>query len=504
MSELLTTQIAWGRVDRVESILSLLVRSNEANYFSEAMVDDVLYHAISQAASRGNLGAIRKICRITGTAGYDLSIAKQHAAIRLLLFQNENPNCVEALRELGFNEGFSQVFDLIKSGVTRQVFERGRSTQSTFTVLQRNFFFAALSGNLEEVKRILDVEQTNLYYLYNVLDVQMCSENIAWPYCSSDEPLCSPPLCAAAARGHWKVVKAILTKCSLFPGDCYVDIEFFCRDVVTIAAQRNDLSIFSETFAELDNAIWLDLFVSVLFREAQPEFMEKMMLLRSLRQQPNPVMDFHPTSLHDLICTFRREVQSHAHSCHLKYLLLEMFAKTYASVKVLAPFLLDLILETKRVSVIKQVLLFNPRFFMDDAFIDLEDYKFDRCCESLWRRGVRLLVEAGVKASSPVPAEHTELFSLSLQDRCLITVRCCLKLPVRESVQKLPLPPTLKRRLLYRFWFSADTQMKCICETYPSFRCCLSGHSSMVYMHVSQSLEGSFFFKVSACFGSRN
>ena len=127
--------------------------------------------------------------------------------------------------------------------------------------------------------------------------------------------------------------------------------------------------------------------------------------------------------------------------------------KTYESFKFLAPSLLDLLLETKRVSVVKQVLLFKPRFFMDDAFLDLEDYKFHRCSKSLslWRRGVRLLVEAGVRVNSPVPAELTELFSLSLQDRCLITVRGRLKLPVHESVQKLPLPPTLKRRLLYRF-----------------------------------------------------
>ena len=143
-----------------------------------------------------------------------------------------------------------------------------------------------------------------------------------------------------------------------------------------------------------------------------------------------------------LLCTFRQEVQSHARSCNLNYLLQEMFAKIYASVKVLAPFLLYLLLKTKRVSVVEQVLLFKPRFFMDDAFLDLQDYQFDRCSESLWTRGVRLLVEAGVKASSPIPAEHTELFSLSLQDRCLITVRGCLKLPVRESEQKLPLPPT--------------------------------------------------------------
>ena len=118
------------------------MRFHEANSVSQALVDDVFYHAMSQAASRGNLGAIRMNCRIA--AGYGFSIAKQHAAIKMLIFQNESPSCVEALRELGFDEGFNQVFDLVKLGCAQQVFGRGRSTHPTFTVLQRNFFFAAL------------------------------------------------------------------------------------------------------------------------------------------------------------------------------------------------------------------------------------------------------------------------------------------------------------------------------------------------------------------------
>ena len=114
-----------------------------------------------QAASRGSRGAIQVICRIT--AGYDFSIAKQQAAIRILFYQNKSPSCVEALRELGFDEGFSQVFDLISNGVARQVFGRYRSTPQNLPVLQWGFFFAALSGDLEEVKRILDDQQTDLY-----------------------------------------------------------------------------------------------------------------------------------------------------------------------------------------------------------------------------------------------------------------------------------------------------------------------------------------------------
>ena len=460
--ELLTTQIASGRVDRVERILLLLMRFPKANSVSQTLLDEFIYHALSQAASRGNIGAIRMICRIT--AGYGFSFAKEQAAIRMLIFQDENPSCVEALQQLGFEEGFNQAFDLVKKARAHPLHLCGRcrSIPQTFTVLQRNFFFAALRGDLEEVKRILNDPQTDLQ---NVLDVHAC-DSAVW---FSNLWLCSSPLCAAAARSQWKVVKTILEEAEsmatasgsshrngprgALPWIFWITkySTFFYRVVVIIAAQRNDFSIFSEMFAELENAISDVSFLSDLFREAQPEFMEKVMSLCKLRLQHNRAMDVDGTFLQELKYIFSEEIRTHACPRHLDYLMQEIFAQTFVSVKVLAPFLLDLLLATKRVSVVKRVLLFKPRFFMDDGFLDLEDYKFYRCSESLWARGARLLVEAGVKASSPVPAEHTELFSLSLQSRCLITVRGCLKLPVRESVQKLPLFPSLKRRLLYRF-----------------------------------------------------
>ena len=458
---LMTTQIASGRVDRVESILLLIIRFHEAKCVSQVLVDDVFYHAMSQAASRGNLGAIRMICRIT--AGYDLSIAKQHAAVRILLFQNENPSCVEALRELGFDEGFSQVFDLIKNGAARQVFGAYKTIPSqSFTNLQWNFFFAALSGNLEEVKRILDDPQTDLS---KFLDVDVCDGN---KLCTSFLRVSSTPLCAAAARGHWKVVKAILAKLTeaermdrtssllsrrgtLHAHFSLLSIPYLYESVVIIAAQRNDFSIFSEKFADLENAISDVSFVSALFRKAQPEFVEKVRLLCNFRPQEHPDVGESRIYWKCKMGVFILEIRCHPGPRLVDFFMQEIFDQKIVSVKVLAPLLLDLLLATKRVSVVKRVLLFKPSFFIDDAYLELEDYKFYRCSENLWTTGVRLLVEAGVKASSPVAAEYTELFSLSLQDRCLITVRGCLKLPVRESLQKLPLPPTLKRRLLYRF-----------------------------------------------------
>ena len=63
---LLTTQIASGRVDWVESILLLVMRFHQEESSCQALVDDVIYHAMSHAASRGTSVQFGKlICRIT-------------------------------------------------------------------------------------------------------------------------------------------------------------------------------------------------------------------------------------------------------------------------------------------------------------------------------------------------------------------------------------------------------------------------------------------------------
>ena len=294
--------------------------------------------------------------------------------------------------------------------------------------------------------------------------------------------LCGIPLNESLSRGHLPAYLPLLK------------IHYLYRSVVIIAAQRNDISIFSEMFADLENTISDVFFVSGLFREARLEFMEELRQLRNIRPQKHRDMGANRRYLQCLMDVLLHEIRCHPRPCHVDFLLQEMFEQNFLSVKVLAPFLFHLLLATKRVSVVKRVLLFEPSFFIDGAYLDLEDYKFDRCSESLWRRGVRLLVEAGVKASSPVPAEHTELFSLSLQDRCLITVRGCLILPVRESVQRLPLPPTLKRRLLYQFWSSVDTRMNYVCETFPSLRCFFLATPSLVIHARSTICGGQFSF----------
>ena len=74
-----------------------------------------------------------------------------------------------------------------------------------------------------------------------------------------------------------------------------------------------------------------------------------------------------------------------------------------------------------------------------------------------WLAGARILVEAGVKCYSGMPAEHAGILTLSLEDRCRIAVRCSLKSPLSESALKLPLPAKVKRRLLYQHGREKDS-----------------------------------------------
>ena len=68
-----------------------------------------------------------------------------------------------------------------------------------------------------------------------------------------------------------------------------------------------------------------------------------------------------------------------------------------------------------------------------------------------WPTGARLLVEAGAKCKDSVPPEHAGILTISLEDRCRIFVRQCVRSPLLENVEKLPLPPVVKRHLLYQW-----------------------------------------------------
>ena len=110
------------------------------------------------------------------------------------------------------------------------------------------------------------------------------------------------------------------------------------------------------------------------------------------------------------------------------------------------PWLMRAVLRSRCASILRCVLVRYPEAAVCNAECDpavvIESYD--------WPAGARLLVEAGVQCKGSVPAERAGILTLSLEDKCRIVARRCIKSPLSENVKKLPLPENAKRRFLYQ------------------------------------------------------
>ena len=111
------------------------------------------------------------------------------------------------------------------------------------------------------------------------------------------------------------------------------------------------------------------------------------------------------------------------------------------------PDFMEAVLRSRSASILRCVLIRYPETAIGNAECDpavvIKKYH--------WPTGARLLVEAGVKCKDGVPPEHAGILTLSLEDRCRIVARLCIKSPRSENVKKLPLPGKAKIRLLYEW-----------------------------------------------------
>ena len=111
------------------------------------------------------------------------------------------------------------------------------------------------------------------------------------------------------------------------------------------------------------------------------------------------------------------------------------------------PWLMQAVFRSRCASILRCVLVRYPEAAIRNAQCDpavvIRNYH--------WPAGARLLVEAGVKCKGTVPAELAGILTLSLEDKCRIVARHCIKNPLSENVKKLPLPENVKRRFLYQW-----------------------------------------------------
>ena len=110
------------------------------------------------------------------------------------------------------------------------------------------------------------------------------------------------------------------------------------------------------------------------------------------------------------------------------------------------PWFLMEVLQSKSTSILRIVLLRYPEAFIQDLRSD----PVQILCDHHWTVGARLLVEAGAVTKGNVPQEYSELFKLSLEDRCRIEARRNIKRPLVQNVHRLPLPRRVKCRIIYR------------------------------------------------------
>ena len=106
----------------------------------------------------------------------------------------------------------------------------------------------------------------------------------------------------------------------------------------------------------------------------------------------------------------------------------------------------ETVLQARSLSILRKILTCEPLALIHkgecNPLVVLIKYR--------WPVGAQRLLEAGAKVNGPIPAEHTDILTLSLEQTCLKVVRSVLFLPLTESVKKLPLPPPAKSKFLYR------------------------------------------------------
>ena len=350
---------------------------------------------------------------------------KQEAVTTALLYhQNEY---VDTVRELVGEPLFSRAAVKVKEGFL--------TWHSKVDELCSPLFWASLRGDMPEVERLLAQGERPDEY-------------------TSARPANLTPARAAAERGHTAIAVALLAALGDHPPEQgHPSIRAVNhRDVVEILAvsrQRNNIAMAVAVISALDIPSYLKyrsyehepILSASECAMGTPEFFKAVLSTMSSRLHKAGQKICLGWLINALRTAFLvRDRQ------YVQILLDELDKdKTGIFSTRSLPFEMRDVLQSGSASVLRMVLVRYPEASINDEQCDpvtvLQAYR--------WPAGARLLLEAGAEVKRAVPSQHAKLLALSLEDRCRIAARRCIRLPLSQSVEQLPLPSRVKRHFLY-------------------------------------------------------
>ena len=431
-------QLSKKRLDRVEKLVKILVdfhRTTETDFIRDFLRKLPLlafeYLPIGQCAQ-----AMRMFFDPCGELLADpdhyFGIARL-ALIQALFYKDEGS--VNALRELRGNSFVEEI---------ASAFERERSRNELCSLL----FWASVRGDIVEVERLLALNITRTCKHFD--------ESCCWIGKNKIE--------ASAQHGHIEVVEALFRdlerrkRNNLDGLDVETKIQHERMNVFFIACRRGSLTMAMRMLsacAVLKGYGMLAVGPWSLFQgesvlnalRVTPEFLKGLLsALRKILHKAGRQMDRN--CLNAMMIKGAIELRQRR---HVEILLDEVDKDASQYGRHFAPQVckrppMSTVLKAKSTRVLRMMLERYPEALDSPICDPLRVMRYYN-----WPAGARLLLEAGAEVESIVPPVYINLMSLSLEDRCRIAARRCIKPPLSQNLERLPLPEKLRRRFLYRY-----------------------------------------------------
>ena len=404
-------QFSKNRLDRVDKVLSILgdrIYRRKPSFF---WINLLKTAAFDYMPAKGCSDSLRWIFRHFG----ETISKRQIKSVVLLVVFHRDTDSLQLLRQTFGSAFIEKTIDDLRNG------DR---------VLSSRLLWASEHGDMADFEGFLTpiLERKALSSEDNRRLLQRCVDVIE----------------KIAGLGRVNLVEALLAELQSKDRNAVVDMNSVREKLLHVACRKDDFSLASSMLSAMCSSRnqrgMPPLFTPILNDDTlcTATFLEKLLTwLRARLAKDGEEMSPHWLKM--MVC----QAIELRRLPNLKVLLNEMD-------RIGNPFGLQLflpeVLYQKSTAILRMVLLRYPEASIQDLRLD----PVQLLREHRWPMGARLLVEAGATARENVPSDHAELFELSLEERCRIVVRQSVKHPLTQNVHQLPLPPPVKRRLLYR------------------------------------------------------